>query len=249
MAAHGDERRRPDGDGVGAEGHGPHHVAGVAQGARGHEAHRGADALLAQPLVHGGQGQLDGDAHVVADALGRRARAAAEAVQHDDVGAGPGHAGGDGGHVVHGGHLHGHGLGVAGGLLQREDELAQVLDGVDIVVRRRRDGVGALGNHAGARHLLVDLLAGQMPPDAGLGALADLDLDGGAGVQVVRVHAEASAGHLHDGAVGVGFQIAVQAAFAAVEVGAQLARGHRERLLSVKRHRAEAHGREHDGHI
>ena len=57
-----------------------HHVGGVAQGARGHEAHRGADALLAQPLVHGGQGQLDGDAHVVADALGRRARAAAEAV-------------------------------------------------------------------------------------------------------------------------------------------------------------------------
>ena len=42
--------------------------------------------------------------------------------------------------------------------------------------------------------------------------------------RVVRVHAEASAGHLHDGAVGVGFQIAVQAALAAVEVGAQLVR-------------------------
>ena len=93
------------------------------------------------------------------------------------------------------------------------------------MVRRRRDGVGALGDHAGARHLLVDLLAGQMPSDAGLGALADFDLDGGAGVQVVRVHAEASAGHLHDGAVGVGLQVAVQAALAAVEVGAELACG------------------------
>ena len=66
-----------------------------------------------------------------------------------------------------------------GGFLQAVDELAQVLDGVDVVVGRRRYGVGALGDHAGAGHLLVDLLAGQMPPDAGLGALADLDLDGG----------------------------------------------------------------------
>ena len=64
-----------------------------------------------------------------------------------------------------------------------------------------------------------------MPSDAGLGALADFDLDGGAGVQVVRVHAEAPAGHLHDGAVGVGLQVAVQAALAAVEVGAELACG------------------------
>ena len=43
---------------------------------------------------------------------------------------------------------------------------------------------------------------GQMPADAGLGALAYLDLDGGAGVQVLRVHAEAPGGHLHHGAVG-----------------------------------------------
>ena len=41
---------------------------------------------------------------------------------------------------------------------------------------------------------LVDLLAGQVAADAGLGALADLDLDGGAAVQVVGVDAEPARG-------------------------------------------------------
>ena len=44
-----------------------------------------ADALFAQPLIHRRQRQLNRDAHVVADAGGRGARAAAEAVDGDDV--------------------------------------------------------------------------------------------------------------------------------------------------------------------
>ena len=71
-------------------------------------------------------------------------------------------------------YLHRDGLSVSRRLLQREDELAKILDRVDVVMGRGRDGVGALGDHARARHLGGDLLTGKMPADAGLGPLADL---------------------------------------------------------------------------
>ena len=88
------------------------------------------------------------------------------------------------------------------------------------MVRRGGDRVRADGDHAGRGDLGADLLAGEMAADAGLGALADLDLDGGARLQVLRGDAEAPRGDLNDGAVGVGVQVAVQAALTGVEVGA-----------------------------
>ena len=127
------------------------------------------------------------------------ARAAPKAVDGDDVRAGAGHARGDGGHVVHRRHLDDHRLFVAGSLLEGMDQLVQVLDGIDVVVGRRGDGVRPLGDHAGAGNVAHDLVARQVSADAGLGALAHLDLDGGARVEVIRVHAEAAGGHLHDG--------------------------------------------------
>ena len=51
-----------------------------------------ADALIAQALVDARQSKLNRDAHVIADAGGRRARAAAEAVDGDDVRAAAGDA-------------------------------------------------------------------------------------------------------------------------------------------------------------
>src|SRR5665811_1151730 len=72
----------------------------------------------------------------------RRARAPAKAVEVHVVGAGVDDSGGDRGDVVHGRDLHAHRL-VTGGFLDRVDQLAQVLDRVDVVVRRRRNGVRA----------------------------------------------------------------------------------------------------------
>ena len=69
----------------------------------------------------------------------------------------------------------------------------------------------------------VGLLAGQVAADAGLGALADLDLDGGAAVEVVGVDAEAARGHLHDDVVLVGVEVGVQAALAGVHEDAERA--------------------------
>ena len=61
-------------------------------------------------------------------------------------------------------------------VLQVVDELGQIFDGVDVVVRRRRDeahagdGVPRLGDD------FIDLVAGQLAAFAGLGALRHLDL-------------------------------------------------------------------------
>ena len=106
MAAQGDQRGGADVHRVGAQGDGLDHVGAAADAAGGDERGPVADALLAQALVHRGEGQLDGDAHVVADDLRRRAGAAAEAVEGHDVGAGAHDAAGDGGDVVHRGDLH-----------------------------------------------------------------------------------------------------------------------------------------------
>ncbi len=60
-----------------------------------------------------------------------------------------------------------------------------------------------------------------MTADAGLGALTDLDLDGGTAVQVLGVHAEASRGDLDDDVVLVGIEVRVQSALAGVHEDAE----------------------------
>src|SRR5690606_8189136 len=62
-------------------------------------------------------------------------------------------------------------------VLQIVDELRQVLDRVDIVVRRRADEAHAGCGVARLADDLVDLVTGQLPAFAGLGALGHLDLD------------------------------------------------------------------------
>jgi hypothetical protein len=89
-------------------------------------------------------------------------------------------------------------LGARVGVLQVVDELRQVLDRVDVVVRRRADQAHA--RHAVAQHadVLADLAAGQLAALAGLGALGHLDLDLVGADQVLGGDAEAARGHLLD---------------------------------------------------
>ena len=107
------------------------------------------------------------------------------------------HAGGDRADAGFGDQLHVDArLGV--GVLQVVNQLRDVLDRVDVVVRRRRDQ-----RHAGRRvaHLgdpRIDLVAGQLAALAGLGALRHLDLQIGGVDQVLAGHAEAARGHLLD---------------------------------------------------
>ena len=128
-----------------------------------------------------------------------RARAAIVTGDGDLVGAALRHAGGDGAHARQRAQLHGHArIGV--GVLQVEDELRQVLDGVDVVMRRRGDQAHARRGAANLRDPRVHLLAGQVAAFAGFRALGHLDLDLNGARQVTAGHAEAARCHLLDGA-------------------------------------------------
>ena len=128
-------------------------------------------------------------------------------------------------------------------VLQVVDQLGQVLDGVDVVVRRRRDQPDAGRRVAGLRDPRPHLVAGQLAALAGLGALGHLDL------QVVGVHqvlggdAEPSAGDLLDGrAAGRVVQpLDVLAALAGVGLAAEAVHRDREGLVRLGRDRAVRH--------
>ena len=83
-------------------------------------------------------------------------------------------------------------------VLEVVDELRQVLDRIDVVVRRRRDQADARRRMADARDVLVDLVAGQLAALAGLGALRHLDLQVVGIDQIFGGDAEAARGDLLD---------------------------------------------------
>ena len=87
------------------------------------------------------------------------------------------------------------------------DELRQVLDRIDVVVRRRRDEPDAGGRVADSGDDLVDLVAGELTAFARFRALGHLDLQLVGVDQVLVGDAEPSGGHLLDGAAT---QIAVR---------------------------------------
>ena len=84
------------------------------------------------------------------------------------------------------------------GAAQVVDQLLEVLDRVDVVVRRRRDQPDARGRAADPRDVVVDLVARQLAALARLGALGHLDLDLVGVDQVVDRHPEAARRDLLD---------------------------------------------------
>src|SRR6202020_2423359 len=83
-------------------------------------------------------------------------------------------------------------------VLQVMDELGQVLDGVDVVMRRRRDQADAGGGVPGLRDPRVDLVPGQLAALARLGPLRHLDLQVVGVDQVLAGDPEPAAGYLLD---------------------------------------------------
>jgi len=112
------------------------------------------------------------------------------------------------------------------GVFQVVNELSQVLDGVDVVVRRGADQPDAWRGVADLADVVIDLVAGELPALAGLGALGHLDLQFVGIDQVFGGDAEAGAGDLLDGAaaevaVGVGLEaVGVLAALAGIALPA-----------------------------
>ena len=138
------------------------------------------------------------------------------------------------------------------GALEVENELRQVLDGVDIMVRGRGDehdagrGVAHFGNN------FIDLVSGQLAAFARFGALGHLDLQLARVHQIVARNAEPRRRHLFDRAL---FRIAVckrdisflvLAAFPGIRGGAEPVHGDRQGFVRLLADRAERHCRCHE---
>ena len=120
-------------------------------------------------------------------------------------------------------------------VLEVVDELRQVLNGVDVVVRRRRDQAHARGGVAGLGDPRPHLVAGQLPALARLGALGHLDLQVVGVDEVLGGDAEPSTRDLLDRrAPGRVVQpLRVLAALAGVGPAAEAVHRDRQRLVRL----------------
>ena len=149
--------------------------------------------------------QLPGKACVVDGALRRRAGSAVIAGDQNHLGARFGHACGDSPDAGFRHQFH-RDPGIFIGIFQIIDELRQILDGIDVMVRRRRDQAHAGRGMSGLRDPGVYLPCRQMSALSGLRALSHFDLDLGGADQIPAGHTEPAAGHLFDGRAAVMFR-------------------------------------------
>ena len=241
LAAQRHHRRGAEAEALGAEDRGLDHVQTGLETAVGLHPHFVAQIVHAQRLMGFGQAQLPRRAGVLD--RGQRAGAGATVIagDRDQVGIGLGHAGRDRADTGAGHQLdRDQCLGVD--LLEVEDQLRQILDRVDVVMRRRADqrnaglGIAQRGDH------VVDLVARQLSAFARLGALRDLDLQHLGIDQIGRRDAEAAARHLLDLGHLVGAVARrVFAAFAGIAAAAEAVHRHRQRLVRLRRQRAQRH--------
>ena len=127
-------------------------------------------------------------------------------------------------------------------LLEVEDELRQILDRVDVVMRRRRDQPDTGLGVPQSRNLGGDLVAGQLAALTGLGALGDLDLEL-VGVRcVLGRDAESSRCDLLDPGVALVAEArGILAALAAVRAPAEPVERDRDGLVGLGREGSVRH--------
>ncbi len=244
--SHGHQRRGGDIYGVSTQCNRFYNIAAVPETSGSYQRHFIPYAFLPQPLVHSCYCNLGRYTNVVPDGLGCCAGPAAEAVNRNNVRARPRNAARYCCDVMDGRYLDRYGLLVPGGFLQCINELFQVLDGIDVVVRCRRNRVRTNRDHPGFRNTLEDLFARQMSSDARLCALADLDLYGCACIQVFRAYAEPARGALYYRVFSVPVKSLRQTAFPGVPEYAQFLRGTGDGFAHIVIYRSVRHGRKHD---
>ncbi len=246
-AAFDDQRRRREAVFLRAQQRGDDHVAAGLQLPVGFDADAAAQIVEYERLVRLRQTQLPGDARILDGRQRRRARPAGIAADEDFVRMGLGDARRHGTHADFGDELHGD-PGVRIGVLQVEDQLREVFDRIDVVVRRRRDQLHARGGIAELRDVLIDLVPRQLPALARFRALRHLDLQLARVDEIVRGHAEARRRHLLDVAVlGIAVRqrnepLGIFAAFAGVALAAEPVHRDREGFVRFLADRAERHG-------
>ena len=246
-AALGDERGGGDAELVGAQERAHHHVAAGADAAIDLHRDAAAQAVEDERLVGFGEADLPRLAGVMDRGQGRGAGAALVAGDGDVVGIGLGDAGGDGADADLGDELDAD-RGARIDVLQIVDELRQILDRVDVVVRRRRDEADAGDRVAHAGDPVIDLVAGKLAALAGLGALRHLDLQHVGVDEIIGIDAEPAGGDLLDRRahrIAVGHALValrVLAALAGVGLAAHAVHRDGERGVRLPRDGAERHG-------
>src|SRR5690606_34681514 len=150
-----------------------------------------------------GESQLPGGAGVLEGVQRARAGAAVVPGDENDVGVRLGDAGRDRAHPGAGDELD---VDARGGVraLRVVDQLGEVLDRVDVVVRGRGDEPDPRGGVPGAGDPRIDLLGRELAALAGLRALRHLDLDVAGEGEVFAGHAEAAGSDLLDRAAPLG---------------------------------------------
>src|SRR5689334_16264758 len=114
------------------------------------------------------------------------------------------------------------------------DELREILDRVDVVMRRRRDERHARRRVPRSRDHLVHLVARKLAALSRLRTLRDLDLELAGAHEILRRHAEAGRSDLLDGTVPLRAKaLAFLAAFTGVAPAADAVHCDRERLMCL----------------
>ena len=137
-----DQRRGGKTEFLRAEQRGDDHVAAGLELAVGLDGDAAAEIVEHERLVRLGQAEFPRRARVLDARQRRRARAAVVAADEHHVGMRLGDAGGDGADADFGDQFHADAR-VAVGVLQVVDQLRQVFDGINVVVRRRRNQADA----------------------------------------------------------------------------------------------------------
>ena len=201
-AAHGHKGRRGKAEFLRAQDGRDGHIPSAHQLAVRLNAHPLAQSVFNQSLLGFRKAQLPGKSRVVDGASGSGSRSSVIAGDQDDLGARLGDACRNRSHALFTHQLYGNPRFVIG-VFQVVNELGQILDGVNVMVRRRGNQAHAGRGMAGFRDPRVHLSAGQMAALSGLCSLRHLNLDFLGAHQIFAGHAEPSAGHLLDGGAAV----------------------------------------------
>ena len=169
-AAQGDQRRGGEAELLGAEQRGDGDVASGFELAVGLQHYAGAQVVHHQGLMGFGDAEFPWHPGVLDGRERRRAGTAGVAGDDEVIGARLDHAGGDRADADGGAKFDADArLGIA--VLQVVDQLRDVLDGVDVVVRWRADQAHPRGRVTNGGDVVVYFAAGQFAPLAGLSRL------------------------------------------------------------------------------
>ena len=250
-AAHRHQRQRADAIFLRAQDRRDHDVAPGLEAAVGAQLHPVAQAVQRQHLIGFGQAHFPRETGELDAGVRGRAGAADIAGNEDDVGMRLRHARRHSADARLADELHAH-AGAGVDLLQVVDELRQILDRVDVMMRRRGNQRHAGRRMAQAGDEFRHLEAGKLAALAGLGALRDLDLHLLARAEIFGGDAETARCDLLDVGIGVvaifigGVALAVLAALARHGLGADAVHRDGERFMRLGRERAQGHARRHE---